>query len=304
MQIWSPYYAITKPARHMNRAATIQCALNDATRSLSEVSESPRLDAEALLASVLHAPRSYLFTHPEEQLNDQPAAAFAAAIERREKGEPIAYITGRKEFWSLELSVSRDTLVPRPETETLVEQVLQLIPQDGPCRVLDLGTGSGAIAIAIASERTKCVVDAVDSSGAALKIANENACLYKLHNIRFLHGDWTEPVADRTFDIVVSNPPYVREDDPVLQGLKFEPRSALTAGPDGMNAIREIARAAKAVIETNGFIILEHGAEQQQSVAAVLRDHGWSDIACFKDLAGHPRVTRARMRLPVLQDQT
>lgn len=304
MQVSPQYYAITKPPRHMNRAGTIEHVLNDATRTLAEVSESPRLDAEALLASVLRAPRSYLFTHPEVRLTDRPAAAFAAAIERRGKGEPIAYITGRKEFWSLELAVSRDTLVPRPETETLVEQVLQLIPQDGPCRVLDLGTGSGAIAIAIASERTKCVVDAVDSCGAALRIAKENACHFDLHNIRFLQGDWTEPVADRTFDIVVSNPPYVRDDDPVLRDLKFEPMSALTAGPDGMDAIKEIVRAAKAVIETNGLIILEHGAEQQHSVAAVLRDHGWSDIACFKDLAGHPRVTRARIHLPVLQDQT
>ena len=139
----------------MNRPASIAQALSDAARVLSDVSESPRLDAETLLAWALQAPRAYLFTHPEEQMHKKPATDFSTAISRREKGEPVAYITGSKEFWSMEFKVSPDTLVPRPETETLVEQVLALITQDGPCRILDLGTGSGAIAIAIASERPK-----------------------------------------------------------------------------------------------------------------------------------------------------
>lgn len=297
MQIWPSYYAITKPVRYMNRTVTIENALNDAARALSGVSESPRLDAEALLASVLRAPRSYLFTHPEEQLENRPATEFAAAIERREQGEPIAYITGSKEFWSLELAISRDTLVPRPETETLVEHALDLIPRDGPCRVLDLGTGSGAIAIAIASERAQITIVATDSSREALNVAKRNVRRHRINNVSFLQGDWTEPVAGQTFEIVITNPPYVRDDDPVLQELRYEPISALAAGPDGLDAIRKIAKDARTVIETNGHILLEHGTEQQDAVATVLQDHGWSDVACFRDLAGHPRVTTARMQI-------
>ena len=287
----------------MSPLATIETALSDAAHTLSALSESPRLDAEALLAWVLGTPRSYLFTHPEEELRDRPASDFSDAIDRRAEGEPIAYITGSKEFWSLELNVSHETLVPRPETETLVEQALHLIPQDRPCRVLDLGTGSGAIAIAIASERPKSKVDAVDISNAALKIARENAILHKLPNISFLQGNWTKPVVNQTFDFVVSNPPYVCEDDPALDKLQYEPRASLAAGPDGMDAIRQIAEVAGEVLAKNGTLLLEHGADQQDAVAAVLQDNGWTDIDCFKDLAGQPRVSTARMSTSRLQDQ-
>ncbi len=287
----------------MSPLATIDTALSDAARALSAVSESPRLDAEALLAWVLGTPRSYLFTHPEEKLGDRPISRFFAAVGRREKGEPVAYITGSREFWSMELNVSRDTLVPRPETEVLVEQALQLIPEDCPYRVLDLGTGSGAIAVAIASERPKSMIDAVDSSSAALEIANENAMLHKLKNIRFLQGNWAEPVADQTFDLIVSNPPYVRDDDPALDKLQYEPQASLTAGADGLDAIRRIAKDAKTVMQRNGSLLLEHGAEQQDAVESVLQRNGWTDIECFMDLAGHPRVTTANMGSPPLHDQ-
>jgi len=287
----------------MNRPATIENVLSDAADVLSEVSESPRLDAEAMLAWALQAPRAYLFTHPEEQLQEKPATEFSTAIHRREKGEPVAYITGSKEFWSLEFKVSPDTLVPRPETETLVEQALTLITEDGPCRILDLGTGSGAIAIAIASERPKSTVDAVDSSSAALMIAKQNAALHGIQNIEFLQGSWTTPVGDRTFDVIVCNPPYVGDGDPALEDLKHEPISALTAGPDGLDAIRRIAIEAKSVIEANGSILFEHGIEQQDAVAAILRERGWTDIACFKDLAGQPRVTTAKMSASPSKDQ-
>jgi len=274
---------------------TIESVLSDAARKLAGVSESPRLDAETLLAWVMDSTRSHLFTHPERELQNQPATEFSNALDRRAKGEPIAYITGSKEFWSLKLKVSHDTLVPRPETETLVEQALHLIPQDRPCRVLDLGTGSGAIAIAIASERPKSKVDAVDTSNAALKIARENAILHKLPNISFLQGNWTEPVVNQTFDFVVSNPPYVRDDDPALDKLQYEPRASLAAGPDGLDAIRQIAEVVGKVLAKNGTLLLEHGADQLDAVAAVLQDNGWTDIDCFKDLAGQPRVSTARM---------
>ena len=277
---------------------TIESALDDACRALALASQSPRLDAETLLAWVLGSPRGYLFTHPEEELGDKPVSGFSDALARRQKGEPIAYITGSKEFWSMEIMVSHDTLVPRPDTEILVERVLQLIPQDRRCRLLDLGTGSGAIALAIASERPRSEVVAVDSNNAALKIARKNAILHKLQNVSFFPGDWTDPVADRTFDIVVSNPPYVRDGDPALETLQFEPRSALAAGPEGLDAIRKIAKDAKTVLVSDGSLFLEHGAEQQAAVATVLQENGWTDIECFKDLSGHPRVTTAKMSTP------
>lgn len=279
----------------MNPRTTIETALSDAARTLSAVSDSPRLDAEALLAWVLGTPRSYLFTHPDKELRDRPASDFSAAIGRRAEGEPIAYITGSKEFWSLELIVSHDTLVPRPETETLVARALQLIPQDRPCRVLDLGTGNGAIAIAIAGERPKIAIVATDSSSKALLVANENATLQKLQNISFLHGNWTDPVSDQTFDLIVSNPPYVCEDDLALDKLQYEPRISLAAGPDGMDAIRQIAEEAGKILARNGTLLLEHGAGQQDMVAAVLQDNGWTDLHCFNDLAGQPRVSTAKM---------
>lgn len=282
---------------------TIESVLADAAGRLGGISDSPRLDAETLLAWILDAPRSYLFAHPEEKMRAQTAGDLEAAISRRQAGEPVAYITGSKEFWSLQLKVTADTLVPRPETELLVEQALQRIPADRNCRVLDLGTGSGAIAIAIASERPRTEIDAVDSSRAALAIAKENAARQSTDNVRFLEGDWTEPVSTHKYDVIVSNPPYVRDDDPALHELKYEPKLALAAGPDGLDAIRKIAKDASAVMKENGFLLLEHGAEQQDAVVAVLEDNGWTDIRCFKDLAGQPRVTAARMGTPSAQDQ-
>lgn len=274
-------------------AITIERSLADAAEKLAEVSDSPRLDAETLLARVLDAPRSHLFTHPEAELDDETAREFSDALARRHQGEPVAYITGSKEFWSLLLEVNRDTLVPRPETETLVEQALLLIPLDRPCRILDLGTGSGAIAIAIASERPNCEIVATDASRDALEIAKENAKQHGLDNIRFVGGTWTEPVADKSFDFVVSNPPYVRDDDPALDELRYEPRSALAAGPDGLDAIRRIAEDVGKILTANGTLFLEHGADQQNAVADVLRQNGWTGIESFNDLAGYPRVTKA-----------
>jgi len=281
---------------------TIDSVLTDAADRLVTISDSARLDAETLLACVLDVPRSHLFAHPEEELTELLANDFEAAIIRRNAGEPVAYISGNKEFWSLQLKVTADTLVPRPDTELLVEQALRLIPGDQDCRVLDLGTGSGAIAIAIASERPKIKIDAIDSNAAALIVAKENAALNQLHNINFLQGNWTEPVANQCFDLVVSNPPYVRDDDPVLHDLRFEPESALAAGPDGLDAIKIIANDARTVIVANGILLLEHGADQEDAVADILIQNGWSDIECFKDLAGQPRVTTARMGSPSTQD--
>jgi release factor glutamine methyltransferase len=283
--------------------STIESALTGAANVLAGISDSPRVDAEALLAWALDASRSYLLAHPEKALSEQAGRDFENAIARRRTGEPLAYITGKKEFWSLELKVTPDVLVPRPETELLVEKALELIPEGESCRILDLGTGSGAIAIAIASERERCEIYAVDESPGALEVARENAALHGLRNVVFLQGNWTEPVRDLKFDLAVSNPPYVRNGDPALNDLRYEPRRALDGGPDGLDAIRRIAGDAKPVMKENGYLLLEHGADQDGPVATALGREGWVGIGCFRDLAGHPRVTRARMETPSTQDQ-
>jgi len=268
-------------------------ALAKATARLGNFSESPRLDAELLLTQALDVPRSYLFTYPEDTLDEAASERFFSAVSRREEGEPLAYIHGEKEFWSLTLMVSPDTLVPRPETETLVQEALVAIPRDEHRDVLDLGTGSGAIALAIASERPMTQMVATDLSEAALAIAVENARQLDIINITFLSGDWTEPVSEQRFDVIVSNPPYVESSDPALQRLQHEPLSALAAGEDGLDAIRLLATQCRSIIRPGGTFLLEHGADQQDAVASILAEAGWGGIRCINDLAGKPRVTVA-----------
>jgi release factor glutamine methyltransferase len=278
----------------MNDLVTIHAVLEDATRRLGALSDSPRLDAELLLARVIDVPRSYLFAHPEEPLDAHTVDRFRAVLDRRLAGEPMAYITGIREFWSLELMVTPATLVPRPETELLVDLALREIPRRADWGILDLGTGSGAIAIAIAKERPLSRVTATDVSAEALEVARQNARQLEIPNIEFLSGDWTGPVQGRTFNVVVSNPPYVRSDDEALDALHREPRSALSAGEDGLDAIRILARDCRALLEPGGVLLIEHGAEQRDGVAAALREHDWSDVTCHTDYAGLPRVTVAR----------
>jgi release factor glutamine methyltransferase len=206
----------------------------------------------------------------------------------------MAYISGIKEFWSLELMVSPATLVPRPETELLVDLALREIPRKADWRILDLGTGSGAIALAIASERPLCDIAAVDVSADALAIATQNARNLNIPNVEFLEGNWAEPVRHRHFDMVVSNPPYVREDDPYLDSLVAEPESALVPGPGGLEAIETIARECASIIEPDGHLLIEHGSDQQEKVAGILSSYGWASIRCYDDYAGLPRVTGAR----------
>jgi release factor glutamine methyltransferase len=272
----------------------IRTILEDAIRRLEALSDSARLDAELLLARAIDMPRSYLFAHPEEPLDELAMERFEEALARRLAGEPMAYITGSREFWSLDLMVTPATLVPRPETELLVDLALREIPRRAAWDILDLGTGSGAIAIAIAKERPLSRVTATDISTAALDVARQNARHLEIPNIEFLSGDWTSPVSGRRFNIVVSNPPYVRSNDAALDALHCEPRDALSAGEDGLEAIRILARDCGALLEPGGMLLIEHGAEQRDSVADVLREHGWTDIACRTDYAGLPRVTVAR----------
>jgi len=273
---------------------SIAAAIAEATNRLAVGSESARLDAEILVARAIGMPRSYLFAHPEDSLDQLAQQRLNETLQRRRDGVPLAYITGSKEFWSLELQVSPATLVPRPETELLVERALREIPRDATWQILDLGTGSGAIAVAIASERSGCEVTAVDASADALLIARQNVRQLDLPNVSCLQGDWTTPVRDRMFHIIVTNPPYVAAGDAALAALSAEPDMALISGDDGLDAIRRLSQSCQSIVEDDGLLILEHGNEQQAAVAEILAADGWRDIACVDDYAGKPRMTSAR----------
>ena len=272
----------------------LDAAIADARTRLEAVSDSARLDAEILLCQTIDMPRSYLFAHPEDELDDLTRDRFETLLMRRLSGEPMSYITGVREFWSREFLVSPATLVPRPETELLVELALREIPREAQWQVLDLGTGSGAIAISIAGERPLCHITATDLSEDALAVAIENARQADIPNVQSILGSWTEPVADRQFDIIVTNPPYVRDDDDALRALSHEPLSALASGADGLDDIRILARDCRGILVDGGWLMLEHGAAQEVAVAGILEAAGWIDITCHNDLAGKPRVTVAR----------
>ncbi len=275
----------------LNEFLSIAELLADASQQLEAVSDSPRLDAELLLARAIDTPRSYLIAHPEDEPDDDAVRRFSDAIDMRASGQPIAYITGEKEFWSLDLKVTPATLVPRPETELLVEHAIGYVSRREPSRVLDLGTGSGAIALAIARERPLSDVVATDVSEEALDVARHNARAHDIPNITFTAGDWLDAVAGKTFDVIVSNPPYVRADDPALAALHAEPRGALVSGDDGLDDIRRIVTDAKAASAPGGALLIEHGSDQGEPVAGLFNDAGWTGVRGILDLAGLSRVT-------------
>jgi release factor glutamine methyltransferase len=255
-----------------------------------------RWEAEMLLAHALRRERSWLYAHADFVPDAAAAAAFDALLAQRRAGTPLAYLLGRRAFWRLDLAVGPATLIPRPETELLVELALERIPAQAPQDVLDLGTGSGAIALAIALERPQARVTAVDASPAALEIARANALEHALAHVEFLHSDWFGALAGRRFDVVVGNPPYLAEDDPHLQSgeLRREPREALVSGRDGLDAIRRIAVDAFAATRVGGWLLLEHGWTQGEAVRAILVDAGWQAVETNRDLEGRDRVTLGR----------
>ena len=272
--------------------STLAAALTEAASRLKD-SYSPRLDAELLLAHALGRDRSHLLAHPDKPLERAAAERFLALVAARERGEPVAYLTGEREFWSLRLTVTPATLIPRPETELLVEQALALIPQAADWEVLDLGTGSGAIALAVATERPRCRIVATDLSGEALGIARANAADLGLSRIEFLQGRWFEAVPDRRFMCIVSNPPYVAEADTHLtQGdLRFEPRSALASGLDGLDDLRSIIAVAPHHLYKDGTLLLEHGSDQGLAVRGLLHARGFAQTRSLRDLSWHERVS-------------
>ena len=252
-----------------------------------------RLEAQLLLQTSLDVNHSWLISHENDAMGGKQEAAFEALIKRRLNGEPIAYILGKREFYGLEFIVTPDTLIPRPDTETLVEAALAKIPTDQTCSVLDLGTGTGAIAIAIASQRPQAQITAVDASPAALAVAQTNAQNLHVNNVQFVLSDWFGALQGQTFDVIVSNPPYIAEDDSHLaQGdLRFEPASALAAGKDGLDCIRAITSQAKQYLKPQGWLMLEHGYNQAEKVLPLMENAGFKSISSILDLSGIYRVT-------------
>jgi release factor glutamine methyltransferase len=255
------------------------------------------VDAQWLLVHALGKPRSWLYAHGDDVADAALVARFEALVARRVVGEPVAYLTGRRGFWSLDLTVTPATLIPRVETELLVELALARLPRDREPRIADLGTGSGAIALALAHERPRARVVATDASDAALAVARDNAIALGIDNIDFRRGDWLAALSGERFDLIASNPPYIASDDPHLGvgDLRHEPAAALASGCDGLDAIRMIVRDAPAHLVTDGWLLLEHGLEQGRAVRDLLHAAGFVDVATEHDLEGRDRVTLGRM---------
>jgi release factor glutamine methyltransferase len=276
---------------------SIEQVLTRANMRLENTSASSFADAQILLCHTLGCSRSHLLAWPQARLSSEQLERFRDLIELRAAGHPVAYLTGVREFWSLPLKVDASTLIPRPETETLVEFILERFAVDTALDVIDLGTGSGAIACALASERPRWTIAASDISHAALDVARGNARTLGLHSISFIQSDWFDALAGESrFDLLVSNPPYVAVADPHLStgDVLFEPVSALTAGADGLDDIRRITTQATHWLKPGGWLVLEHGYNQQPAVAALLRDAGFDAIELRRDLAGIPRMTAGR----------
>ena len=279
-----------------NMPPTVSEVLQTALRELHATSPTPRLDAEVLVMHVCGLDRSGLITHGHSVLTDDQQRRLETLLVRRSQGEPTAYLTGTREFWSLEFNVSLATLIPRPETELLVEKALAHIPRDAEWTIADLGTGCGAIASALAQERPRCRIVATDISPAALDVARSNAAKFGLTHVEFHEGSWFEPLADMKLDMMVSNPPYVRANDPHLEqgDVRFEPEQALAAGPEGLDAIRRIIEDARAHLKVGGWLLLEHGYDQT-AVTALLRQYGYEAIHCYSDLSGRDRISEGRL---------
>ncbi|MFQ5755953.1 MAG: peptide chain release factor N(5)-glutamine methyltransferase [Acidiferrobacterales bacterium] len=274
---------------------TVGAALSSAIEQLAPVGATPRLDAELLLMAVCGLDRAQLITHTDTILTNEQTQRLCAFVARRQNGEPIAYLMGTREFWSMELSVSASVLIPRPDTEVLVERTLACIPSDAQWTVADIGTGCGAIALALAKERPRCRVIATDNSLDALRMARQNAARLGLRAIEFRHGHWLAPVAGETLHVLVSNPPYVGNDDPCLTTgeARFEPIRALAGGADGLYAIRDLVAHARACLQPGGWLVLEHGSDQARAVRELMRRAGYDNVAGYADLAGLDRVSRA-----------
>jgi release factor glutamine methyltransferase len=279
-----------------DKPATIAESLRAAVRVLNASSDSPRLDAEILLGKVLGTTRAALVRRGEEALQADTERAYRELIARRAKGVPVAYLTGIREFWSLPFKVTPAVLVPRPESELLVERALELLPViDGAPAVLDLGTGSGVLALALAFERRRARIVGVDISEAAVRVARDNAKALGL-TLEWRVGSWFAPVRNERFDLILSNPPYIAAGDPALDRLRAEPAEALVGGPTGLEQLACIIAAAPSHLVPGGWLLVEHGADQAHEAAALFERHHFEDVHSHQDYSGRPRVTRGRHR--------
>lgn len=270
---------------------TLSDALSEAQRRIDAV------DARVLLRHVVDRDAAYLMAHPETPLRSEEERAYAALVERRAQGEPVAYLIGEREFYGRPFKVTSAVLIPRPETELLVDVALERLPRDSAARILDLGTGSGCVAIAIASERPRAKVLALDRSPAALAVARRNGFDLRVGNVAFLESDWFEQLGHEHFQLIVANPPYVAQDDPHLNegDVRFEPRMALVAGADGLDCIRRIVQQAPGYLAPGGWLVFEHGYDQAAQARALLEAGGYVEVFSAQDLAGIERVTGARL---------
>lgn len=271
----------------------IRMALELALQQLDGKNPDSRLEAEILLCHVLNKNRAYIFAHPEKSLNPIQLEHFSQLVLRRTKGEPLAYITGNREFWSLSLKVNPSTLIPRHETERLVELALELIPNQPNTYLLDLGTGSGAISLALAKERPNWHIDACDFSHEALTVARENAQTNGIENVHFYQSDWFKSLPQKRYHAIISNPPYIDKDDPHLsQGdLRFEPQNALVSGQEGFADLQYIIEHSPDYLLPGGLLLLEHGFEQKVRIRSILKKLGYINVQCWQDIQGHDRVS-------------
>ncbi len=267
------------------------------SKRLEDISDSPRLDTEIFLCHALEKTSSYVMTWPEKELTPAQVERFTACLERRQKGEPVAYILGTQAFWTLDLEVTSDTLIPRADTEVLVEVALNLFPENTPLRIADLGTGTGAIALALASERPAWEVWGCDRIDAAVDLAKRNQARLGLPDVNFVQGSWLEPLGGR-FDMIVSNPPYIDQNDEHLQqgDVRFEPLSALVAAEEGLSDIMHIISTAPDYLLKGGWLLFEHGYQQAAAVRKLFYDSGYEQVNTYQDYAGNDRVSLGRWK--------
>lgn len=271
----------------------IQQALHSSIKKLVAASPSATLDAQILLSHILNCNSAHLAAWPEKELNSQQIESFQKLINQRQQGSPVAHLTGQREFWSLNFKVNNATLIPRPETETLIEFILDKFGEKKELTLLDMGTGAGAIAITLANEKPDWTITATDISTAAIALAKENSAMLNAEDITFLQSDWFTNTPQQTFDIIVSNPPYISTNDPHLTegDVRFEPDSALTSGKTGMDDIKHLCSQAKNYLVKDGWLIVEHGYNQKMAAAECFTDNGYKNISQKNDLAGHCRMT-------------
>ena len=274
----------------------IQQALEQAGQNLGDASPSAKLDAQVLLTHVLHCNTAHLLAWPEKELDKEQTSTFLSLVRQRQAGKPIAHLTGFREFWSLDFFVNDSTLIPRPETETLIEFVLTKFTDNQSFKLIDMGTGTGAIAISIAKEKPDWLITASDISIDALDLAKKNGKHHQTDNITFTQSNWFENINTTDFNIIISNPPYIAENDPHLkQGdVRFEPQSALTSGEAGMDDIKHLCQHAKDHLAQSGWLIVEHGYDQKKSVSDCFIEHGFTQIEQSTDLLGHTRMTAGK----------